>query len=571
MNKLLVFILSLCFLVSCSTAKEIQQSNFVSPGAQKYADNLFLKALENKALENIKEAFDSFQKCVQFDPYNDAAHYEIARIHFAGNNLAGARYSIERALEMDAANPWYLIYYFEIASKQNEYELSLNILDRLIALKPRDEVYYQEKVNLLLHASKMEKALVAIDEMDDQFGVSKESAMRREEIYRADKKHDEAIATIEKYTSKDPKNLDNMLLMAQTYQKNFQKEKAIAILQEVAERDPNNGAVLMNLANHYAQEGNKEKQHYYQQLAFESTKVSFDNKIRMLFKYIQFIGKDDRIVNEMLQLCDILIKVHPKESNAFGIYGEILFQLDQLEKSIVMFKKSLDISSDQFNYWSLLMNAEAQMHHYDSLNYHAHQSIKKFPNQNNSYYMRGFALNQLDSFEVAVNVLKKGLAITFDDVAMETELNSLLGDAYQHLNDYPNSDIHYTKAIELDSTNVFILNNYSYYLSLRKEHLEKAKEYSARSNRIEPGSMSFEDTYAWILFQLKDYEEALLWIEKAILHGGSTNGIIIEHKGDILFQLGKVEEALKHWEMAKDLGGTSDYIERKIQDKKYYE
>ena len=36
----------------------------------------------------------------------------------------------------------------------------------------------------------------------------------------------------------------------------------------------------------------------------------------------------------------------------------------------------------------------------------------------------------------------------------------------------------YTKAIEIDPEFVFVLYNYSYYLSLRKVNLDKAKDMS---------------------------------------------------------------------------------------------
>ena len=53
-----------------------------------------------------------------------------------------------------------------------------------------------------------------------------------------------------------------------------------------------------------------------------------------------------------------------------------------------------------------------------------------------------------------------------------------------------------------------MLNNYSYYLSLRKDKLEKAAELSKKSNNIYPKNASFNDTYGWILFQQEKFEEA---------------------------------------------------------------
>jgi uncharacterized phage-associated protein len=70
---------------------------------------------------------------------------------------------------------------------------------------------------------------------------------------------------------------------------------------------------------------------------------------------------------------------------------------------------------------------------------------------------------------------------------------------------------------------------------------------------------------------MKKYEDAKIWIGKAIDNGGEENGTLLEHYGDILYQLHDIENALKYWINAKKAGGTTDLIDKKIADKKLYE
>ena len=46
---------------------------------------------------------------------------------------------------------------------------------------------------------------------------------------------------------------------------------------------------------------------------------------------------------------------------------------------------------------------------------------------------------------------------------------------------------------------------------------------------------------------------------------------MLEHYGDILFMLDMLEEARQYWEKAKNSGGTSEVLKRKISEKKYIE
>ena len=85
------------------------------------------------------------------------------------------------------------------------------------------------------------------------------------------------------------------------------------------------------------------------------------------------------------------------------------------------------------------------------------------------------------------------------------------------------------------------------------------------------GFASYEDTYAWVFYKLQDYDNALLWVKKALKSGGDSSPTIVEHYGDILFQLNQKDQALEQWQIAKEMGSESDFIDQKINEKQLYE
>ena len=113
-----------------------------------------------------------------------------------------------------------------------------------------------------------------------------------------------------------------------------------------------------------------------------------------------------------------------------------------------------------------------------------------------------------------------------------------------------------------------MLNNYAYYLSVRKENLEKAKEMSFKCNKLEQNNGTYQDTYAWILYELKDYENAKQWMLKSLKNGSDISAVVVEHYGDILYKLGDIEEAIIQWKKAKNLGGVSKNLNKKINEGK---
>ncbi len=208
---------------------------------------------------------------------------------------------------------------------------------------------------------------------------------------------------------------------------------------------------------------------------------------------------------------------------------------------------------------------------WDNLEKTCKEALDFFPNQSVTYLFKGGAEMQKKEYDAAVKSFSHGEKMSADNDKLRAQFLANLGDAYHSLNKNTESDSAFDGSLKLDPENALVLNNYSYYLSERKANLEKAKEMSAYSNKLEPDNTSYLDTYAWILFQMSDYAGAREWQDKAIKAGGDKSGTILEHYGDILFMLGKKDDAVEYWKKAKTAGTDSGTIDRKIAEQKYIE
>ena len=79
-----------------------------------------------------------------------------------------------------------------------------------------------------------------------------------------------------------------------------------------------------------------------------------------------------------------------------------------------------------------------------------------------------------------------------------------------------------------------------------------------------PTNATYLDTYAWVLYVMKDYKNARTYLEKAIESNNKVSGTIVEHYGDVLYQLGEKEKAVEQWKKAKSMGENSQQIDKKI-------
>ena len=120
----------------------------------------------------------------------------------------------------------------------------------------------------------------------------------------------------------------------------------------------------------------------------------------------------------------------------------------------------------------------------------------------------------------------------------------------------------FEKAFKFYHDKIMLLKNYAYYLSERGVKLQEAKKMSRKTIEKEPDNSSYLDTYGWILFKLKDYKNAIIYIERAIKQG--KNETLYDHLGDVYEAQGEIVKALKAWNEALALNPNNDAIKQKV-------
>lgn len=200
-------------------------------------------------------------------------------------------------------------------------------------------------------------------------------------------------------------------------------------------------------------------------------------------------------------------------------------------------------------------------------------ALKHIPDAYQFYFYLGASKYQQEKYQEALTVFEEGLEIIGDDnPPVKSDFYAQIGDLNYHLGNRDIAFENYEKALKLNPQNLGVLNNYSYYLSLRNENLDKAERMSGITVKAEPTNPTFLDTYGWVLFKQGAYTMAKIYIENAVKYTEEEpSAEVLEHYGDVLYKTGEVEEALEQWKKAKELGGDSKALKKKIKSKKYAE
>lgn len=141
----------------------------------------------------------------------------------------------------------------------------------------------------------------------------------------------------------------------------------------------------------------------------------------------------------------------------------------------------------------------------------------------------------------------------------------ILGDAYQALGNDSASDEAFEKVLAINPNDDHVLNNYSYFLSIRKEKLALADTLSARLVSSHPKNGTYLDTRAWVLYELKRFPEARVAMEAALKDRENVSATLWEHYGDVLFRLRLIDQAVEAWKEALRLDPKRESVDKKVR------
>ncbi len=518
---------------------------------------------------NGKVAEETFLNCLKIDPKNDAAFYQLAKMHFGSKNQEKALEYARKASEAAPSNKWYQLLYAEVLMEDVRYEEAAKVYQNLTKTYPNNHEYYIDLASIYAQAGKFEQALKVYEDLEQKVGIVEQFFFPKLRLYDRLGRMDDAVEDVQKLVDKNPTDIRYRFMAAELLMSLQRNEEAMVHYEKILEIDPENTEAKLKVADTLRKEGNDEEYLAEMKKMLANSEAGLDRKIEILKQYAQSIDLKNPAENQhIIQLTEGVVKQYNDNATAHTFYGNLLFNCNKKREALQAFKQTVEIDPDQLDIWKNILWVEYELDDYDLLLKDSKEMISLFPNQPIPYYFSGLSYYQNKNYEKAVKTLKRGGMISVGDKELAGEIYGLLGETYHSMEEFEKSDKSYEKALELNPSNPTLLNNFSYYLSLRGDKLDKAAEMSAKSIELSPNNSSFFDTYGWILFKQKKYGDAKTWIEKSLNNNGNNNPTILEHYGDTLFKLNDIDGAVQYWNKAKEKGGDATRLDQKISSRR---
>ncbi len=565
--SLLVF--ALVFLSASSFAQKKKKSSVVQERREISAQKNFIEGEKYFLLESYTKALGYFIHALENSPNNSGILYKVGETYLKINEFNKAEAYAQKALILSPKNKYYYLLVSQIYKTQLRFQEAAIIYENLLRALPKEKEYLFDLAALYLYDNQLEKGLEVYSRAEKHFGNSPEIAFAKQQIYLRQNKLDEAIKEGEKLVGIFPSEEKYVISLARLLASNNRLEESKKILESLVQNSPNSVEGRLLLSDVYSKTDQPEKSKENLEIIFGDTSLDINAKIELLAGFMSQLPNEEVEVFTQ-KLATKMVEAHPDDANSYVMFGDILLKSGKRKKALKKYVKAVSIDDSSFNVWLNIFQIEMEQGQADSLLMHSEKALELFPNQAIIYFYNGMANIRKKQFDQAVQMLSYGKKLCGKDENLKSAFNGQLGEAFNATKEYEKSDKAFDAVLKFNPSNYAILNNYSYYLSLRKEKLKLAKKMSAKVVKDNPNNATYLDTYAWVLYIMADYKDAKKHLERAIKNNAS-NGTIIEHYGDVLFKLGDIDRAVKQWERAKNLIGNSEFIDKKIAHRKLYE
>jgi len=539
--------------------------------SEKIEDTSFRLGEETLAAEGMKfimkdepdRALPIFQKLVQSSPGDAASHYLLASALIKLEKFDDAIVSSKKAHDLDKENIYYAQQLAELYAKRRKYTEAAEIYEKLLAKNPSNVQYGVELAAVYVFNDQFDKAINTYNILEKSLGVTEEITHQKEQLYLRQNNLDKALGEAKKLIAAEPGEVAYLVELAEMLIANERVTEAIVPLEEALKVNPDEAQAHVLLADIYRRNGDIQKCNQELKLVFANPNLDADPKIRVLSGYLTMLKTKEEL-NEAIVLAKQLSDTHPNEPRSAVIYADLLMRQEKRMEARDLYVKAARIDGSVFQVWGAILQLDGYLNQVDSMLVHSEKALEIFPNQGEFWYSNGTAHLMKKNYKAAISSFDESLKLIGDKPELVPFINAQLGDAYNGLGDHEKSDAAYELSLKENPENDHVLNNYSYFLSLRKEKLDLALKMSAKLVQDHKDNPTYLDTHAWVLYILKDYKKAKEFLERAMLDSASVSGTIVEHYGDVLFKLGERDNAVAQWKKAKSMGETTELLDKKI-------
>ncbi len=549
-------------------------------GAQHHADTsarkraaeyYYLHAISLLEQDSLDASFDMLEHCRILAPESSAVQYDLSAFYqFLGRDSI-AHAMLKDIVSKEPHNMKYCEALVEYYNRVNDKNSAIALYESMLGNSTSKSDIYMSLYTLYSESGQTEKALDVLDKLEVAEGKNEIISLHRVKQLVMMQDSVRALAAVRQMIDDNPENPQYRSLLGDIYSLFGDYGKAEDIYVANIKRDTTDLNSLTSLSNIYLMSDRDSLYCETVECILKNERLEVEQRVSMLLDYARYKDRSD--TTYMKGFFEEMLRLPFDRLEIADLYVQYLLYREASPDTIMPVLETI-LEQEPENRSALLQMLvfAIERNDYEEVIRCSDNAILYIPDMLELYYYKGIASYLLGKKQECTGIYELGLSRRSEDCSPElvAKVFSVLGDTYHELEMMDKCMEVYDSALVYNPSEISVLNNYAYYLSLEGKQLERALEMSAKTMEMEPDNAIYIDTYAWILFCLERYEEAKAYAEKMIQLNTDMGAVEYHHCGDIFAKCGDISRAVEYWEKAREQGDTTKILKKKIKKRKYY-
>lgn len=485
-------------------------------------DYLFQEALRQKLARSYDVAFDLYDYCLKLNPESGATLYELANLYNTVRVDSMAIKYMEKACDLYPDNYWYKNHLVMLYFKNRNNDKALKTVEDMAQRFPDKTDVLMMLLDLYEKNKDYANMVKVLDKIELKEGKSEQLSMNKFQIFLRMNDEKRAFAEMEALAKEYPNDLRYQVVKGDLYLDAGKKSEAMKVYKEVEKKDPQNVTLLLSMSNYYQMEGEDSLYQDYLTKLVTHPKLDEPTRARVLAGLVyENLGKANSDSTMILNLFDKVLEIPQESTEILELRARYMITKNMSEDDVMPYLyKILDIDPENDVARQQLLHYAIASDDIQRVIDVCKPAVEYKASEPLYYYYLGVGYVRQQNNKEALETLRQ--CIDRAENADENKINmlgntySLLGELYHQMGQDDKAFVAYDSCLIYKPKDALVLNNYAYYLSLNKKNLQRAEEMSRQANNIEPDNPTYLDTLAWVLFQLKRYNEAKEYMDKAV-------------------------------------------------------
>ncbi|HVZ38881.1 MAG TPA: tetratricopeptide repeat protein [Candidatus Kapabacteria bacterium] len=494
------------------------------------ADRFFVDGSVLQLEGRYADAITRFERSALFAPRLAAPRYAQARCYDALGRKDSALLRVRQALELDSMTLDVRLLAADLAVANGQIREAVGLYEGVLQQYP-DNIQARFNAARLQHRTNPERAIEHYEYIRRNITSDYQTLLNLSDLYVTLGRYDEAIRTMHDLLLLTPGSTDVYTVLAHTYTMAGRTADAAAMLADVDRFVPSDSVRLDFLMN----------------------------QARPIARGTTPIGEPG-VRTYARALAEHLIASSPPAWQPWQMAGMLAYRAGDSVAADSLTARAMGNRTITRDGWLESASTWVNDGYFTRALHLMLPSASRFHAEPRVAYLIGYACYRTGSLDSAERYLRRSITLEEENA----EAWSSLGATYTRQEKPAAAENAYQRATTLDPDNAAILNNYAYSLAHFNRKLDRAMKMISRALLLEPENETFLDTKGWIHYRLREYNEALRYIQRSVDIGGAGPDVY-EHLGDTQLALGNRSEAREAYGRAVRLDPDNAELQRKYQ------